>query len=71
VGRFQRATGVYEVRFANGDVETADSLRRARHRIRLREVEEHPAHSVLPAQITLRSEVVEIWDSFEALRAEP
>jgi len=62
---------VYEVRFANGDVETGDNLRGARKRIRMRDVEEHPTHTVLPAQITLRSEVVEIWDSFEALDAEP
>ena len=62
---------MYQVRFANGDAQTAESLRRARDLIRQRDVDAYPPQTVLPAEITVNGERVEVWHSFEALNAEP
>ena len=61
---------IYQVRFANGDVESVETVRRARDQIRMRNVDSYPPQTVLPAEIRLNGDLVEVWHSFEALNAE-
>ena len=48
---------IYQVRFANGDVESVETVRRARDQIRMRNVDSYPPQTVLPAEIRLNGDL--------------
>jgi hypothetical protein len=65
------ACRVYEVTFAKRERLPAETLRRARHLIRMRNFAQIPESDVLPARIKKDGTTFEVWHSFVASNALP